>query len=257
MHSCTSTKDLTLCQRVTTQTISAMHARCYLTNGIQASYICLTPFVDSKAAHHMMHGWCDLHHLFADIDPDLHMFGKHIRHQLLSLALFPVGDIQVYSPVLGAASFLNLLVDSACHFIASGQFHTLRLIPLHEPLTELVLENTAIAAYLLCDQRSALLSRKSHAGWMKLNHFHIYQFSTHIQGPCIALTRIARRIGVNLVHIPTTTRGHNCRLRLHYFIGIRLIGDKKCTYYPVVLFEQTCDIVIFQERDVQAVYFCQ
>src|SRR5437660_12565095 len=103
MHSCTSTKDLTLCQRVTTQTISAMHARCYLTNGIQASYISLTPFVDSKAAHHMMHGWCDLHHLFADIDPDLHMLGKHIPHQLLSPPLFPAGDAHLSRPALTAA----------------------------------------------------------------------------------------------------------------------------------------------------------
>ena len=103
--------------------------------------------------------------------------------------------------------------------------------------TELVLENTAIATYLLCNQRSPLLSRKSHARWMKLDQLHIHEFSPHVQGPCIALTRIARRIGVNLVHMPPTTRGHNGRLRLHYFIGIRLTRYKERTYYSITFFD--------------------
>src|SRR5437762_991134 len=62
---CTSAHHLTTCQRITAEPVAAVFTTHDFARREQSCQNAPTLIIDAHSAHHMMHGWVDLHRLFA------------------------------------------------------------------------------------------------------------------------------------------------------------------------------------------------
>ncbi len=87
------------------------------------------------------------------------------------------------------------------------------MVPLHEPLTVGVTEDTALAAQRLSNQECARL-RMVERGRVELYKLHVGDGGAGSPGHRQAVTSGDRRIGGVLVDLTASSRGEQCRFRL-------------------------------------------
>ena len=183
--------------------------------------------------------------------------GEVLLHELGRL----MTDVEV--DVIKAVA-LDLIVIGACHDVARGQFHPLRIVLRHIALTrDGVDEVAAFAAYRLRDQE-VLDLQIVEAGRVELHHFHIGYARTRPPRHRNAIPRRAARGGAEQIdaasatgrqHGGTRNMGHDLACRLVQRVGtpdasrsaeafLMVAGDKIDACLP----RQQCDVLIGMGR---------
>ena len=91
-----------------------------------------------------------------------------------------------------AAALGDLGVVRQRHAVARAELQALRVVALHEPLAERVVEAAAFAAHRLGDQRARRLLGGDHAGRVELDELHVHE-------PAARVEREAHAVAVVLV----------------------------------------------------------
>jgi hypothetical protein len=154
-------------------------------------------------------------------------------------AFLDPGNIEEDAAMRRATACLDFAIDAPRNMISREQFRrTPRiLIPLrippsfffrvrsllfvevrnvveHEPVAFLVAQDSAFAAHALSHKDAAHTDRPDHASGVKLNEFHVLEFSSGAIRQCETVARIFPTVAGHLEGAPDSTGGH------HYCLGL-------------------------------------
>src|SRR5689334_15210268 len=154
--------------------------------------------------------------------------------------------------MLGAAAFADFGVDGARDDVASGEFHALRIIFLHEALAELVTKDAAIAAYRFGDKNSLHARRPDHSGWMELDKFHVHQFGACFVGESHAVSGVLPGVGGDFPGFADASGGDDDGFGLEDDEAALLAKIAEGAGDAVAVFEQARDGALHVDVDAHA-----
>src|SRR5512137_537957 len=86
--------------------------------------------------------------------------------------------IKVHPAVLCSPSFLDFCRNCPCNNVPCREFHPFRIIPFHESLATGVEQDAPLPPHSFGDKPSPCVVGEHRTSRVKLDHLHIYQFST-------------------------------------------------------------------------------